>query len=247
MKAPSICLLGVSLAACVAMAQTSSFDVATIKLRKDRVMSSHDPFVRGRMVDGLGLTLRDLLTYAYNVRYEQLAGGPAWIAEDRYDVLAKSEGEGVLAPAQARRMMQALLADRFHLQVHRETQEVPMYALVVGKNGPKFKPSAPDATGGFSVFGTDRGMKMEATRGTMDQLARQLAGTGDRFVVDKTGLAGLYAFTLEWWPANRTPLPDVDTPSMFDALQEQLGLRLEPTRGPLEKLVVDYAQRPSEN
>jgi uncharacterized protein (TIGR03435 family) len=122
-----------------------------------------------------------------------------------------------------------------------------MYALIVAKGGPKFKASKPDATGGYSVRATESGLRMETTRSTMDQLARQLSGTSDRFVVDKTGLAGLYAFTLDWWPANRTLPPDSKTPSMFDALQEQLGLKLKPTRGPLEKLIVDHAERPAEN
>jgi uncharacterized protein (TIGR03435 family) len=247
MNATLLRTLAVFLVAFLAAAQTSSFDVATLKLCKGVITHSADPVVRGRTVTGVAVTLRDLLTYAYSVRYEQLAGGPGWIGDDHYDLMAKSEGEGSLSTAQARQMMQALLADRFHLQLHRETQEVPMYALVVAKGGPKFKPSAPDATGGYSVRTSDKGLRMETTRSTMDQLARQLAGTAGRFVVDKTGLTGLYAFTLDWWPANRTPPPDSDAPSMFDALQEQLGLKLEPTKGPLEKLIVDHAERPPEN
>jgi uncharacterized protein (TIGR03435 family) len=237
----------VSLAACLATAQTPSFDVATVKLCKGVITHSADPIVRGRTVTAIAITLRDLLTYAYSVRYEQLAGGPGWIADSHYDLMAKSEGEGPLTPAQSRQMMQTLLADRFHLQVHRIAEEVPMYALVVAKGGPKFKASEPDATGGYSVRVTELGLRMEATRSTMEQLARQLAGTSGRFVVDKTGLTGLYAFTLDWWPANRTSPPDSDVPSMFDALQEQLGLKLELTRGPMEKLIVDHAERPPEN
>jgi uncharacterized protein (TIGR03435 family) len=237
----------VSLTACLATAQTPSFDVATVKLCKGVITHSADPVVRGRTVTAIAVTLRDLLTYAYSVRYEQLAGGPGWIGDNHYDLMAKSEGEGPLTPAQSRQMMQTLLADRFHLQVHRITEEVPMYALVVAKGGPKFKVSEPDATGGYSVGVTERGLRMETTRSTMDQLARQLAGTSGRFVVDKTGLTGLYAFTLDWWPANRTPPPDSDVPSMFDALQEQLGLKLEPIKGPMEKLIVDNAERPPEN
>jgi uncharacterized protein (TIGR03435 family) len=228
-------------------AQAPAFDVVSIKLRKGPITFSADPAIRGRTVTATASTLRDLLTYAYGVRYEQLAGGPGWIADDHYDLLAKSEGEGVLATADARQMMQALLADRFQLQVHRETQEVPMYALVVARNGPKLKPSRPDATGGYTVRGTGQGLHMEATRTTMEQLSRQLAGTSGRYVMDRTGLTGLYAFTLDWWPADRTPPADSDIPSMFDALQEQLGLKLEPARGPIEKLVIDRAQKPSEN
>src|SRR6202521_3094793 len=135
MNASSIRTLVVSLAAATTSAQPATFDVTTIKLHKGVITFSQDPHISGRTVRSTASTLRDLLTYAYGVRYEQLAGGPGWIAEDHYDLVAKSEGEGALTAAQARQMLQALLADRFQLQVHRETQEVPMYALVVGRSG----------------------------------------------------------------------------------------------------------------
>lgn len=247
MNAASLRALAVCLATGLAIAQTASFDVATLKFRKGPIMFSADPAIRGRTVTGVAITLRDLVTYAYAVRYDQLSAVPGWAADDHYDLLAKSEGEGVLTLAESRQMMQALLADRFQLRVHRETREVPMYALVVAKGGPKLKLSAPDATGGCSVRGDDTGLHMECKRGSMEQLARQLAGTGDRFVVDRTGLTDRYVFRLDWWPANRPHPPDSDVPSMFDALQEQVGLRLEPTRGPLEMLVVDQVAKPSEN
>jgi uncharacterized protein (TIGR03435 family) len=243
MNARSISTLVVSLSACLAAA---TFDVASIKQHKGVITFSSDPAIHGRTVTATASTLRDLVTYAYAVRYEQLAGGPAWIANDHYDLLAKSEGDGVLTPPEARQMVQALLADRFQLQVHRETQEAPMYALVIVKNGPKLKLSAPDATGGYSVRTTGKGVRMEAARTTMEQLSRQLAGTSGRFVVDQTGLTGLYAFTLEW-SAERTVPSDSDAPSVFDALRDQLGLKLEATRGPVERLVIDRAERPSEN
>src|SRR5262249_43507441 len=148
---------------------------------------SAGPFIRGRTVTGIALTLRDLITYAYAIRYEQLSGGPAWLGEDHYDVLAKSEGEGALKLAETRQMMQSLLAERFHLHLHRETQDVPTYNLVIAKNGPKLTP-ATETTGCFSVTSTEKGtLRMEARCGTMEQLASQLAGTGGRHVVNKTG------------------------------------------------------------
>jgi uncharacterized protein (TIGR03435 family) len=227
-------------------AQSLSYDVATIKSIKGPVNMSRGPLLQGRTVTCTALTVRDLITYAYNIRYEQLAGGPNWIGEDHYDLLAKSEGEGPLKPSESRQMMQALLAERFKLQVHRETQEVPMYALVVGKRGPKVKASE-ETTACFSVRGSDKGMSMEARCATMELLTMQLSGTAGRHVVDRTGLTGRYAFKLEWWPVQMTPPADNTVPSMFDALQEQLGLKLEPTKGPLEKVIVDHADRPTEN
>jgi uncharacterized protein (TIGR03435 family) len=240
MSRSAICMLVVSLAA------AQSFDVATLKLIKGPINFASGPVIRGRTVACTALTPRDLITYAYDIRYEQLSGGPSWIGDDHYDVIAKSEGDGALRLAESRQMMQSFLAERFHLQVHRETQEVPMYALVVAKGGPKLKP-ATEQTGCYSVRGSDKGLRMEARCGTMDQLARQLAGTAGRFVADRTGLSGQYVFTLEWWPDNRPRPLDSDLPSMFDALQEQLGLKLEPTHGPIEKLVIDRVEKPQEN
>ena len=118
---------------------------------------------------------------------------------------------------------------------------------MIGKGGPKFQASAPDATGGYSVRAGESGLHMEAKRGTMEQLARQLSNTAGRPVMDQTGLTGYYAYTLDWFPADRTPPPDLDAPSMFAALQEQLGLRLESTKGPMEKLVIDRVEKPTEN
>jgi len=228
-------------------AQGQSFDVASVKSHKGPITYSADPAVHGRTVTGTACALRDLIEYAYGVRSEQISGQPSWALSEHYDLDAKSEGEGTLTTAQSRQMVQTLLADRFQLKVHRETQEVSIYALVVGKSGPKFQASAPDATGGYSVRAGEKGIHMEAKRGSMEQLARQLSGAAGRPVVDKTGLTGTYVYTLDWFPADRTPPPDLDAPDMFAALQEQLGLKLESTKGPIEKLVIDHVEKPSEN
>ena len=224
-----------------------SFDVASVKLHRGEVTFSSDPSVRGRTVTGTACTLLDLVTYAYGVRYDQVSGRPNWAHSDHYDLDAKSEGQGTLTEAESRQMVQSLLEDRFQLKVHSETQEGPVYALVVGKNGPKFKTSASDATNGNFVRGDDKGLHMEATKGTIEQLVNHLSFTAGRPVLDRTGLTGYFAYTLDWYPANRVPPPDLDTPSMFAALEEQLGLRLESTKGPVERLAIDHAEKPSEN
>jgi uncharacterized protein (TIGR03435 family) len=240
-------LLVVCLAAGLAAAQSLTFDAAALKHRPGPITWATGPTVRGRTVTATALTLRDLISFAYDIRYQQLAGGPGWLGEEHFDLTAKSEGDGVLSTPQARQMMQALLADRFRLQAHRETREMPMYALVVAKNGPKLKPGDPDAKGGYRVSGNEKGMHMEASRSTMEQLCWQLAGTSGRHVVDQTGLTGTYAFSLNWLPAMATPQSDTDAPSMFVALQEQLGLKLESIKGPLEMIVIDRAERPTDN
>ena len=241
-----IAVLPVLLVEAGAQPQTA-FDVASVKLHKGEVNYSQDPAPRGRRVTAMASTLLDLITYAYGLRYDQILGGPSWAGSDHYDIDAKAEGDGPLTAAQSREMVQKLLSDRFQLRVHRETREMPVFAMVVGPNGPKFKPSAPDATGGPSTRTGGKGVHMQAEKGTMEQLARQLSFTAGRPVIDRTGLAGFYSFALDWFPADRVPPPDLDVPTMFQAVQEQLGLKLESTKGPVEKLVIDRAEKPSEN
>lgn len=118
--------------------------------------------------------------------------------------------------------------------------------LVMDKGGPKFKASTADATGGYSVTGGEKGNHMEAKRTTMKKLAQQLSHSAGRPVVDKTGLAGTYVFMLDWFPG-LTSSPDLNVPDVFTALREQLGLKLEAATAPIEKLVIDQAEKPSDN
>ena len=223
------------------------FEVTSVKLHKD-ASASYDPFVKGRRVSAVAKSLIGLISYAFDVRYDQVSGGPDWASSDYYDIEAKAaEGEGTLSIDQSREMMRSLLADRFRLRVHEETQDAPVYTLVVAKNGPKMKQVPSDTQGGSITRETDKGIRIETVKGTMANLARQLSATAGRPVIDKTGLSGYYAFTLVWFPANRIPAPDVDAPSMVAALREQLGLWLESSKGPTKKVIVDHVQRLSEN
>jgi uncharacterized protein (TIGR03435 family) len=189
-----------------------------------------------------------MITVAYGVRYDQIStSGPGWINTDRFDIEAKTPGDVPPSTAQVRLMMQSLLADRFQLRLHREMRDLPVYALVVGKNGAKLKPSDSDAREGGSVGGRADGLHMETKKGSMEALARQLSSSAGRPVIDKTGLTGTYEYTLDWFPATTVPAPESDVPSLFNAVQEQLGLRLEATTAPQEVLVIDSVQKPSEN
>ena len=198
-----------------------------------------------------------LITAVYQLQDYQLSGGPAWLKSARFDIDAK----GPLKPDipindQISQMGQALLADRFQLKLHREAKEMPIYALLIAKNGPKLDsargancfdpsagipPSAPDARpcGGFNI----NDGQMFAAAIPMTRMALALSHILSRPVVDKTGLAGTFDVTLHWTP------DDVDTsaPTIFTALQEQLGLRIEAQKGPVEVLVIDSAQLPSAN
>ena len=229
-------------------APNPSFDVASIKLHPQPITASYDPMTRGSEMVCMACSLRDMITAAYSVRDDQLLGGPNWLTTDHYDLEAKASGDTPLTRDRGIAMLQSLLTERFQLKVHRETREMQVYELVIAKNGPKFKRSPPDATGGMVTRSTAAGsQRMEATRASMERLARRIGNSAGRPVLDKTGLEGDYAFTLEWTQGDRAPDAEVNVPSIFTAVQEQLGLKLEPAKDPIEMLVIDRAEKPSEN
>jgi uncharacterized protein (TIGR03435 family) len=168
-----------------------------------------------------------------------------------YDIFAKAEGDGAPTRNEFRQMLQTLLAERFKLKVHRGTKEMPVYALVVGKNGPKFKESAPDASSAANDVGVNgRNQYMTASKATMEDLVQTITNIlfVDRPILDKTGLTGTYAFKLEATPEFRiNNNPESSDISVFTAVQEQLGLKLEAQKAPVEVLVVDHIEKPSGN
>jgi uncharacterized protein (TIGR03435 family) len=188
---------------------------------------------------------------AYNVKDFQISGVPEWaLGRDQfYDITAKVEGESAPALEQVRPMLQTLLADRFQLKLHRETRELPVYDLVDDKKGPKLKESiGPRSPHPVTFSGTLT--RFNLLDKSLADLVDSIAGFVDRPVLDKTGLTGRYDFTLEFTHSN----PDLvarDSPeadrSIFTAIQEQLGLKLTPAKAPTEILVIDHAERPSEN
>lgn len=204
--------------------------------------------VRGSELVCLACSLRDMITAAYSVRDDQLADGPNWLTTEHYDLEAKAVGDAPLTRDLGMAMLKGLLTDRFQLRVHRETRQMPVYELVIAKGGLKFKPSPADAKGGMVTRSTAAGsLRMEVARVSMERLARRISTSAGRPVVDKTGLVGDYAFTLEWTQSDRAPDADVNVPSIFTALQEQLGLKLEPAKDQMEMLVIDRAGKPSDN
>jgi uncharacterized protein (TIGR03435 family) len=266
-------------------------------------------------------TIRDLMGEAYSVKHSQISGGPSWLDSERFDIVAKVP-EGA-TKEQVKVMLQNLLAERFQLTLHRETKELPIYALVVGAKGPKLKDSpitdalpasdslpkaggrgeagvqaagpppplrsslrnlkiGPDGcpemppmtagrSGNFMMIMTPKGECMISRGVTTDGLAVQLSNRLDRAVIDQTGLKGKYDMRLRYDPSSMTGgrggpkdaldaappggnpgnriSSDGDTPpSIFNALQEQLGLKLEARKGPVDLLVIDHVQkRPTQN
>ena len=191
-----------------------------------------------------------LIMEAYNLKNYQVSFAVPQPEMVYYDIFAKAEGDGAPSRNDFRQMLQTLLADRFKLKVHREIKEMPVYALVVGKNGPKFKESAPDAV--WSGRGTvnGRNQAMAQTKATMDDVAETIRNNGflDRPVLDKTGLTGTYDFKIESTPEFRiNNNPELTDISVFTAVQDQLGLKLEPQKAPIEILVVDHIEKPTAN
>jgi uncharacterized protein (TIGR03435 family) len=261
--------------ACILVAQDAAgptFDVSSIKPGSLGLPGGMIRWNPGGAVRVTNMSLKELIEQAYNVHPFQISGGPAWVDSARYDVNAKPENA-----RQSRidrdRMLQSLLADRFQLTIHRETRELPVYALVLarkdGKLGPKlteskegscpvYDPANPPPitviTCGARRFNPSHGW-LASARLPIDSLARTLSEVLGRTVIDKTGLIGNFDIHLEYAPdENQLALfpsdpvaPPNDGPAIFVAVQEQLGLKLESQKGPVEVLVIDKAEKPSEN
>jgi uncharacterized protein (TIGR03435 family) len=214
-----------------------------------------------------GVPLVELLKDAYGLRYstdEQVIGLPAWAKAKRWDIDAKVGEDDVAAYRKLTReqrdeMMQALLEDRFKLKAHRETTEGPVYDLVIGKHGSKLTPTNPEVNGpaGSRVSGCKQGCMsssnghLEAKGVELKDIAAFLTNETQRTVLDKTGLAGDYDFTIDWTSTRWGP-PDAANkpgapPEIFTAIQEQLGLKLEAAKGPVDSVVVDHVEEPSAN
>ncbi len=249
-----------------------SFEVASVKLNtsnKPPLTQAHLDFLRfvatdssrnGRFtMEGFGaVPVTVLIQVAYNVKDFQVSGGPSWTRSERYDVSARAEGPATFE--QMRPMLQSLLADRFRLTLRREAKEMPLYELAPAEGGLQIsavkeggcvprddaapKPLAPlDTCGGVRRQATPEGQVLEAVGISMATLTHLLSDSVGRVVVDKTGFTPLFSFRLRF--ANRAT--DPSAPSLFDALEEQLGLRLRSVNRHVDVLTIDRIERPSPN
>jgi uncharacterized protein (TIGR03435 family) len=205
-------------------------------------------------------TVRTLVAAAYDLPPEAIAGGPGWVDSDHWDILAKAPGEVRPQPAEQMSMLRQLLSDRFKLAFHRESKQLSIFALRVAAGGPKLKAStvSPDANPAgpplLAFVMSPMVIRLPARYATMAEFASLLQRSPlDRPVVDRTGLAGRYDFDLEFAPdeslwSGILPRPEnSDKPSLLQAMQEELGLKLEATKGPVDALIIDRVERPSEN
>jgi uncharacterized protein (TIGR03435 family) len=226
------------------------FEVATIK----PAPSDWDRYgyhFNGHQVSCDNETENTMIRYAYGVSGSQIVGGPEWVSNDPYNVDGVPDILGAPSVKQMLGMYQKLLADRFRLTFHREKRELAAYAITVTKGGPKLAKSLGDPNGLPDETGDSdrRGITMRYTNVSLKDLAGNLqAMVGDgKPVVDQTGLAGRFDFTLKW-TREQTPSTDPNAaPGLFTAIQEQLGLKLEPVKAPVGVIVIDHVERPSAN
>jgi uncharacterized protein (TIGR03435 family) len=237
-----------------------SFEVATIK-----------PTPPGTRGGGLGpspggrftahnTTLDGLVRFAYGLNRNQIENEPTWFETDRFDIVAKADMSGAPNMAQQRMMLQKLIADRLNLRFHREKKEGTVFALTVQSSGSsKLTPSTSDPNGPSPAEMAQRPghWHLTVTNVNMQTFASGLQGIVDRPVIDRTGLSGRFDMRLDWTPDEfqspnlgvTAPAPDTSEafPDLYTALRDQLGLKLESTKGLVEIFVIDHIQRPSEN
>jgi uncharacterized protein (TIGR03435 family) len=268
----SLLLIGLS-----ASAQSPAFDVVSV--RPTQIAADGAAIESPSNGDGItmrNVTVQEMIDYAYSFHHPELVSGlPEWAKTKNYDLVAKVADANLAAfrkldQEQRRQMLQAVLAERFQLKVHREPKALPIYALIVGKKGVKMKEATPgdqyasgpksqDGTpaGAGALIPTAKGLTGQAVQ--MATLALMLSKLDlGREVVDRTGLTGRYDFTLRCAPTESMrpvingemqPVSEENAalPSIYTAVQEQLGLKLEPTKGMIEGLVIDHIEQPSEN
>jgi uncharacterized protein (TIGR03435 family) len=246
------------LSCCIALGQSPTAPAAPVAFDVAAIHPHQGPLhtIMGFSSSGPRLRLEgynqiQLVMEAYNLKPYQVSMPKTGQQGDvYYDIVAVAEGEAAPTKDEFRRMLQTLLAQRFNLKFHLETREMPVYALVVGKNGTKFNKSASGASDSGLIGVHGRNQTIAVPRESMESLADNIPNVFmvDRPVVDRTSLTGTYDINLEATPEFRIRRdPQPDDLSVFTAVQEQLGLKLEPTNAAVPVMVIDHIEKPSDN
>lgn len=260
-------LLAVAAFAGTALTQSGpsplKFEVATIKPSAPGGRGGGiRPLPGGERYQATNMNVKGIMTVAWRIKADQITGGPAWLDSDRFDMNAKAEKPSTVD--ELHEMLKNLLTEQFKLRLHTETKEMPVYALTVDKGGPKMTPHEAQSAGdpwidvaGDSQPGEFLKTKWHATFSPMNYFAFRLSQIMDRPVIDQTGLKGGFdfdlAFTRDLPPGIRDGAMlngvtiDTSGPTIFDAVQKQLGLKLERQKGPVEILAIDGAEKPAGN
>jgi bla regulator protein BlaR1 len=242
-----------------------AFEVASVKpSAPDDHRSPGHSFLPGGRFTTRKVPAKALIRLAYDLPYILVSGGPHWLESENYDIDAKSDDPSVNS-AQMKLMLQTLIADRFKVIVRRETKELPVYALVVAKNGPKLQKAedrACEETLGMDAFLRHTlchwilggpGPGLSGSTVNMHDLALGLTARLGRPVIDKTGIEGNFDIKTSGWnpgvdiSEGREPAPDPNAPTLFVVIEEQLGLKLESQKAPVETLFIEHAERPTQN
>lgn len=242
----------ISLVVCLAVtlygqsAGPRRFEVVSIKPSNAGPNSSSGISTRHDRLDANNVTLKRCIMGAYGIGPNQISGGPDWLTSDRFEISAKADQQ-IDDDAVFMVMLQSVLTERFKLVFHRETKTLPALVLEVGKNGAKLEKSE-QGDAGTNTTGNNTSITIDAHHTNMDLLAKVLARETALPVVNHTALDGIFNFKLRW----RREDANVDGtapegPSLFTAIQEQLGLRLRSEKAPVEILVIDHVEKPSEN
>ena len=225
------------------------FEVATIKPSQPNDPS--DGFhTRGRHLFIENQTVNKLIAFAYGMNGKQISGGPAWLGTDRFDIDGVPDVEGTPSLKQEQGMVKKLLAERFWMTFHHEKRELSVYAITVGKSGPKLTKSVGELIGMPSQDADQHGteLDMRFKNMSMADFALCMQFFVDRPIVDQTGLAGRYDFNLKWTfdETEASSNPNAP-PGLFTAIQEQDGLKLEAVKAQVDVIVIDKVERPSAN
>jgi uncharacterized protein (TIGR03435 family) len=250
--APLLLLLG-NYCHCQDVKNTPAFEVASItpcQPGTPEPPGEHNGMVRftspGGRFDARATSVKFLLEWAYDLLPSQHSAGPAWMENDRYDIIAKASGNAT--DDEMKLMTRALLAERFKLKFHHETREVPVLILAPGKSAPKLFPPQEGEKHSLKIIprtgddGKIASYRVVATRFSFAQLNQTFARQLERVIVNQTGLEGDYDFTLDFTPDENTPNP-LDPSLVISALRDQLGLALKTQKGPVDFLVIDSVER----
>ena len=234
-----------------------SFDVVTVKPSKPDQQGKGFR-VQGRRFTTINTSVIDMIDFAYGTHPKQIVNAPAWISSDKFDIEGTPDAEGAPDDRQWKGMLQKMLADRFHLKFTKDTREMPAYTLAVAKGGPKLEKSPGDPNGLPGLFFSQLG-NLHVTNATMEDFCHLMQeAVLDRPVVDRTDLKGRWNWNLKWTPDEsqfagmgiKVPKPTdaADAPPpLFTGIQEEIGLKLDATRTAVPVLVIDHAEKPSEN
>jgi uncharacterized protein (TIGR03435 family) len=246
-----VCLAIALCAIASAASKAQSFEAAMFRLEdpnnkidynRPDAPNQNQKYPSNRLIE-FHIMLKSLIAQAWDIRYQNILNGPAWIDSQHYDLSAKVEGDGLLTKVQMRPMVRSLLEERVHLAVHIENRIVPGYALVLAKGGSKLKPNT-----GAPFFGMFNNFQLKSQNSPAESIAQSIEFALKQPVVNETGLPGNYDYELKFAPDTADNPAYSGFPTIFTAVEEQLGLKLEPRKVPRDYLIIDHVDRaPTEN